>query len=73
MNSPWGHFGGILERFGWTYDYLLWGISWINVELIMEDALRVIDNDQDNPDGGKIERKELKTKEDIKNYIKGIM
>lgn len=71
MNSPWGRFGAIMERFGWTYDYLLWGISWINIEIMLDDVVRIVDVDK-KPDDGNVEKKELKTKEDIKNYIKGI-
>ena len=34
LNSPWGNRGEIIKSFGWTYDYLLWGISWLNVHVI---------------------------------------
>lgn len=30
--------GAVLSHFGWSYDYLLWGISWRNVTLMMADA-----------------------------------
>ncbi len=55
---------------------MIWGISWVNVQLMQDDSARVVDNnpdDPDNPTGGKIERRELKTKEDIINCVKGIM
>lgn len=29
--------GAAIEKFGWTYDYVLWGISLINLELLLED------------------------------------
>lgn len=66
-----------MRSYGWSYDYLLWGISWLNVQLMIADAPRSKDlpTDEDGNviDGSKIERHELKTKEDIKNYIKGII
>lgn len=66
-----------MRSYGWSYDYLLWGISWLNVQLMIADAPRSKDlpTDEDGNviDENKIERHELKTKEDIKNYIKGII
>ena len=66
-----------MRSYGWSYDYLLWGISWLNVQLMIADAPRSKDlpTDEDGNviDESKIERLELKTKEDIKNYIKGII
>ena len=41
---------------------------------MVADAARMRDpEDKDQEDGGKVEHRELKTKEDIKNYIKGLM
>ena len=66
-----------MRSYGWSYDYLLWGISWLNVQLMIADAPRSKDlpTDEDGNviDESKIERHELKKKEDIKNYIKGII
>ena len=66
-----------MRSYGWTYDYLLWGISWLNVQLMIADAPRTKDLPKDENgnviDDSKIERHELKTKEDIKNYIKGML
>nr|DAE96379.1 MAG TPA: hypothetical protein [Caudoviricetes sp.] len=77
MNSQWGYRGEILKNFGWSYDYLLWGISWLNLQTMLNDAPRIKDIQQTNADGtptGKeIIHRELKTKEDIKKYIKGII
>lgn len=28
----------ILSHFGWSYNYLLWGISWANVQRMLIDA-----------------------------------
>lgn len=61
---------------------MLWGISWINVQLMIADAPRYIGKRDDDktefdengmPKGGKVVHRTLKTKEDIKNYIKGII
>ena len=54
---------------------MLWGISWLNVEIMLHDSARVVDNNSDNPDGdsGEVVKRDLKTKDDIKNYIKGLM
>ena len=75
LNSPWGNRGEIIKSFGWTYDYLLWGISWLNVQIMLTDAARVEQEPEQtdgNKDGGK-PPVQLKTKDDIKNYLKGIM
>lgn len=75
--SPWGYRGEILKIFGWTYDYLLWGISWLNVQTMLADLSRPAEiptDEEGNPiKEDKIIRRELKTKDDIKNYINGII
>lgn len=30
------------QRYGWTYDYVVWGISYVNLQLMMADAIRTI-------------------------------
>ena len=66
-----------MRSYGWTYDYLLWGISWLNVQLMIADAPRTkelpTDENGNVIDESKIEHHELNTKEDIKNYIKGML
>lgn len=65
------------KNFGWTYYYLLWGISWLNVQLMVADAARIKDLDAEDNGGatgeGKVERRSLKTKEDIMNYVNWLM
>lgn len=77
MNSPWGNRGELLRNFGWSYEYLLWGISWLNVQLMIADAPRAkelqLDEDGNPIDESQIITQELTTKEDIKNYLKGYM
>lgn len=29
------------NRYHWTYDYILWGISWANLQLMIADALKI--------------------------------
>jgi hypothetical protein len=38
MNSPWGLEWMILKETGWTRKYLLWGESWINIQMMLADA-----------------------------------
>jgi len=59
--------------FGWTYDYLLWGISWMNVQTMLADAPKPEKVKNDESGKNKVVHRELKTKEDIKNYVKGII
>lgn len=73
LNSPWGYRGEIVKVYGWSYEYLLWGISWVNVQMMLSDALRTDDNSQGDGDGGEVVHRELKSKEDIKNYVKGLL
>lgn len=56
---------------------MLWGISWLNVQLMIADASRSKDLPLDE-DGNPIDEsatftQELTSKEDIKNYLKGYM
>ena len=30
------------ERYGWTYDYVVWGISYINLQMLMADTINTI-------------------------------
>lgn len=56
---------------------MLWGISWLNVQLMIADAPRAkelqLDEDGNPIDESQLNIPELTTKEDIKNYLKGIM
>ena len=37
LKSPWGVEGAVCSHFHWQRDYLLWGISWVNVQLMLAD------------------------------------
>lgn len=39
--SIWGKIDAIASRYHWSMDYILWGISWANLRLMMDDSLRV--------------------------------
>lgn len=72
MNSAWGNRAEILKCFGWAYDYLLWGISWVNVSLMLADSARYESPDDTlTQDGEPVTRITLKSKEDIKKFITG--
>jgi len=30
------------EKFGWTYDYVVWGISYVNLQLLLKDTVRTV-------------------------------
>lgn len=78
MNSAWGSRAEILKYFGWTYDYLLWGISWLNVSLMLADGARY-ETAADPEDGGldehghKIIKREIRGKQAILDYVNGII
>lgn len=75
LNSPWGSRGEICKNFGWTYDYLLWGISWINVQTMLADAAKIKDlPDENGEDGGTGEiNRRIDTKEEFEQYINSLM
>ncbi|MCD8282396.1 MAG: hypothetical protein LUC22_03970 [Prevotella sp.] len=39
-------YGGLIdaacERYGWTYDYVLWGISYTNLQLMLKDSIKSV-------------------------------
>lgn len=37
LNSLWGVIGHIADKTGWTWDYILHGVSWINLRLMLAD------------------------------------
>ena len=30
------------QRYGWTFDYVVWGISYINLRMLMADAITTV-------------------------------
>lgn len=52
--SIWGRLDAIANRYHWTIEYILWEISWANVQLMFADAVKTdYKNDSDNhPNAG---------------------
>lgn len=38
LHSLWGVIMAVTEKTGWTYHYIMWGISWINIRMMLADA-----------------------------------
>lgn len=47
LNSPWGRIWNIASETGWNYHYILWGVSWINIQMMLADAPRYIRKSKD--------------------------
>lgn len=68
MNSPWGLLAIIAEKTGWTYDYILHGISWINLQLMLADSPKSVKESQSSFDY-QFDNMEEATQSDINNFI----
>lgn len=73
LNSPWGKRAEIIKAFGWTYDYLLWGITWLNVQTMLADSARVEESSDNSDNDNTPPPVQLNSKEDIKNFLKVTM
>ena len=71
MHSPWGSRGEICKAYSWTYEYLLWGISWLNVNMMMADAARINTDEIEKTTDDEVVEVQLKTKQDLKKFITG--
>lgn len=49
MKSTWGRRGAIIANYHWTYDYLLWGISWSTVMKMLSDGPRYDSDEKGEP------------------------
>jgi len=38
LNSLWGMIYMIAEKTGWSYRFIMWGITWINLKMMLADA-----------------------------------
>ena len=69
LQSPQGRRGAICEHFGWTYEYLLHGVAWAQVQRMMVDAPGY------DPDGKK--QRHIKLSQDnaqsIANYVNNLI
>lgn len=65
MNSPWGIEYSILKELGWQRDYLLWGIRWFHVRLMLADAPSFKSSAAEETKG-----KDLDSLEDFEDFLK---
>ncbi|AIM38269.1 hypothetical protein KO02_17445 [Sphingobacterium sp. ML3W] len=42
MHSPWGLLNQISDKKGWTQNYMLEEISWVNLQMYMVDQVKMI-------------------------------
>jgi len=42
LNSLWGSLWSICTATGWTLDYLIWGVAWVNLQMMIVDAPRYV-------------------------------
>lgn len=43
-HSLWGVIWSIQKETGWTHNYLLWGESWLNIQMKIADSPKTIDS-----------------------------
>lgn len=68
LNSPWGSRAAICSQFHWTYEYLLWGISWFTVQMFLAD----MPSYESDTDGGDTVT-QIESKDQLANYVKSLM
>ena len=68
LNSPWGTRASICAHFSWTYDYLLWGISWLNVQMFLSDL-----PSYESGKKGEDSFHQVENKEDLQAYLVTLM
>lgn len=66
LNSPWGMIWNIVTQSGWTYHNVLWGVSWVNLRMMLADAAQYESGKQ----GGEI--REARTAEEELAIINGL-
>lgn len=53
MNSSWGVIFQVVKETGWSWHYVLWKISWFNIQMMIKDQPSYIPADPDDDcDGG---------------------
>lgn len=60
LHSPWGTIWSIAQATGWSVNYILWGLSWANIQMMLADAPRYTTDS---------EVKELTDIEDAKEFL----
>lgn len=33
----------LAQRYGWTLDYIMWGLSWVNINMLLIDIIDTVD------------------------------
>lgn len=61
LHSPFGMIWSIAAQTGWSVDYILWGISWAALQIMMADAPRYTMGSK---------KKELVTIDDARKFLK---
>lgn len=57
------------ERYGWTMDYVLWGISYINLRMLMQDAINCVSlTKEERAKAGIYDNDEILNAEDPRNW-----
>jgi hypothetical protein len=68
MNSPWGIEISILKELHWTREYLLWKISWANLQTMIADAPSFKTGNSSS--GSEKKGKDLESEEDFAEFLK---
>ena len=68
----------ICAHFHWTYEYLRWGISWINVQMVIEDFPSAKSSESSQSETGQDESKRVinqtfEKKEDLEAYLQKLV
>lgn len=69
LKSPWGTRAAICSQFHWTYEYLLWGISWFTVQMFLAD----MPSYESNTDASGDTVTQIESKDQLANYVKSLM
>ena len=48
LKSPWGMEAAVCAHFHWTREYLLWGVSWQNVQMMLIDMPTPVYDEDDS-------------------------
>lgn len=66
MNSPWGIIFNLIKETSLTYHDILWKVSWINIQMMLDDAPRFKSG---SSSGDKI-GKDLESEDDFNEFLK---
>jgi len=68
-----GLFDVLLEKYGWTFNYLIWEISYTNVQMLLSDSIQTFSNTGKDKSANetKISGDDTKNNEFIMSLING--